>query len=119
MITQRFSNVPTKRYAWFVVIACVVGSAIDKATEPLWVHFGIHASAFEYLGAGLFWSGYSVLWLLVPIAVFRPDSRFYCDGDCVLRLKRVGFILALLTLMHAWLVLSYIALYRSLGRVGA
>lgn len=117
MITQAFSNVPTKRYAWLAVLGCVLGYALDKATEPLWVHLGIRAPALEYIGAGLFWLGYAVLWLLLPIAAFRPDSRFYYGGDCALRWRRAGFVLALLALVHGWLLISLIVLARALGGV--
>jgi hypothetical protein len=115
----RFSQVTTKHYAWFTVVLCLLGAAFDKASGLLWVHFGIHGAQLEYLGLGLFWSGYAILWLLVPIAFFRPDARFYCGGDRALRFKRSRYVLLLVVLIHVWLIISYLALYASLGRVSA
>ena len=96
----RLTNIRTVHFAWAALIAMVLGCALDAVTGPLWVHFGLHATALEYVGGGLGALGYGLLWLLLPISAFRPESRFYTSGDCALRAKRFGLVLGLLVLAH-------------------
>lgn len=106
-LVSRLSSWPTKRFIWAATILFLVGWAADAVTGPLWVHFGIHAHALEYLGAGFAWIGYWVLWLLLPISAFRPETRFCLRGDCLLRAKRFGLVLAVLFVLHIAMVVSF------------
>ena len=103
---QRFCSLSTKHFVWLTVPIMVIGWALDAVTGPLWSHFGIHANALEYIGGGLFWVGYCLLWVLLPVAAFRPESRFYLKGDCGLRAKRVGLVVAILLIIHVLLVIA-------------
>lgn len=72
----------------------------------------MHATALEYLGGGLAWVGYWSLWVLLAISAFRPETRFYLSGDCLLRAKRFGLILGILVLVHVWFVVAVFIAFR-------
>jgi hypothetical protein len=94
---QRFCRLSTKYFVWFAVAIMVVGWAIDAVPG---------SRVLEYIGSGVFWLGYWFLWLLLPIAAFRPQNYFYLEGDCGLRVKRVGFVAAVLLSVHLLILLS-------------
>lgn len=88
------------------MVSIVVGWALDAMTGPLWVRFGIHATALEYVGGGVAILGYWLLWVLLPVSAFRPENRFYTRGDCSLRAKRFGLVLGLLFVVHLMIVVA-------------
>jgi hypothetical protein len=108
----RFKDVRTTRFAWAAMLSIVIGWALDALTGPLWVRFGIHATALEYFGGGLAALGYGLLWILLPVSAFRPENRFYMRGDCSLRAKRFGLVLGFLLLVHLLLVLGLAFMWR-------
>jgi hypothetical protein len=108
----RLSNIRTTLFAWAALACIITGWAIDAVTGPLWVRFGIHANALEYIGGGLAALGYWSLWLLLPVSAFRPETRFYRHGDCSLRVKRFILILSLLVAVHLWIILAIAFLWR-------
>ena len=82
----------------------VIGVVMDLITGPLWVHLGLHAYSLEIIGTGLFWLSYIALWILLPVAAFRPVDRFYLHGDCLLRLRKFGLVFGALTVIHVILI---------------
>jgi hypothetical protein len=108
----RFTDVRTTQLAWAAMVCAGVGWALDAVTGPLWVRFGIHAGVLETLGTGLWWFAYAVLWLLLPVSAFRPENRFYTQGDCLLRVKRFALILSLLAVMHLLIAVSVAFAFR-------
>ena len=107
----RLTDVRTIHFAWAAIAAMVLGSALDYVTGPLWVHFGLHAIALEYIGGGLAVLGYWMLWLLLPISAFRPERRFYTKGDCALRELRCWQVFGLLLLVHIALIALMAAIF--------
>lgn len=108
----RLTDIRTLHFVWAAMTAIVLGVALDAVTGPLWVHFGLHATALEYVGSGLAALGYWLLWLLLPISAFRPERRFYTSGDCTLRAKRFGLVFGLLVLVHGWIVVALVSVWR-------
>ncbi|MEY3898083.1 MAG: hypothetical protein RLZZ214_3604 [Verrucomicrobiota bacterium] len=115
IVSSRLSNLPTKSYVWVSLVLMVIGWGLDAITGPLWVRFGIHGQALEYLGGGVFWAGFALLVLLIPLAAFRPDNRFYLDGDCKLRAKRVGFVLGVLLAVMVVMIVGIALMMSGLG----
>lgn len=114
-VVARCSSLPTKSYVWVSLGLMVTGWALDAITGPLWVRFGIHGLALEYLGGGIFWLGFGLLAILVPVAAFRPDDRFYLKGDCKLRAKRVGFVLGVLLAVFIVMIIGMALMMGNLG----
>lgn len=106
-LASRLSSCPTKRFVWAAIFLFLAGWAADAVTGPLWVHFGVHAHALEFLGGGLAWIGYGMLWALLPVSAFRPEARFYLKGDCLLRAKRFGLVLAMLIILHIAMAINF------------
>jgi hypothetical protein len=102
----RIKDIRTTQFAWAAMAIIVMGGVLDVVNGPLWVRFGIHAPALEYIGSGLAAVGYGLLWVLLPVSAFRPENRFYMRGDCSLRAKRFGLILGLLLALHLLLFLA-------------
>jgi hypothetical protein len=113
----QFSSLPTKLFVWLAVILMLMGWGMDMVTGSLWVHLGIHAHVLEFIGSTIFWFGYFFLWVLLPVAAFRPENRFYTRGDCQLRFKRVAFVAAILLAVHIWIFISIGMFFRG-GFVG-
>lgn len=49
-LSTRLADIPTIRLCWIALALLVVGRLLDAITGPLWVHFGLHATALEYIG---------------------------------------------------------------------
>jgi hypothetical protein len=111
MIRSRIAS--TKAYAWAAFSLCVAGSLLDVLAGALWIHLGVHGRLFEAAGGGLFWLGYILLWILLPLSLFRPNSRFYLGGSCCSRVKTSVFTAILLLAAHALILFS---LYMAFGR---
>ncbi len=90
----------------------MLGFALEGLTGPIWVRWGLHATALEYVGDALAVAGYWLLWLLLPISALRPERDFSVRGDCKLRAKRFGLVLGLLVLVHAAIVLTLALAWR-------
>lgn len=114
-ITARCSSLTTKSYVWVSLAMMAIGWVLDAITGPLWVHFGIHGQALEYLGGGINWLGICLLLLLLPVAAFRPDNRFYLQGDCRLRAKRVGFVLGVILAVFIVMIVGFALMMSGLG----
>jgi hypothetical protein len=112
----RFRDIRTTRFAWAAMVCIAIGWALDAVTGPLWVRFGIHATALEYVGGGIWVLGYGLLWVLLPVSAFRPENRFYAHGDCLLRAKCFGLVLGLLLIVHLLFVLAFALTWRGYGR---
>jgi len=117
--THHLAKLSTKSWVWIALASLLVGWIMEGITSPLWVHFQIHAKALEYLGSGIFWLGYCALWILLPIAAFRPEARFYLHGDCRLRLRRFGFVACVITIVHLLLFIDITIKFRGLGGIRA
>jgi|SRR5690606_18834558 len=103
----------TKAYGWLSLSLCLTGYILGALSGPLWVHWGIHGRSLDYIGGGLFWLGYALLWILLPVSLFRPNSRFYMTGDCCSRASMFGFTALLLLTAHALIIWS---IYTAFGR---
>lgn len=94
MKTARLQDWPTRRFVWPALSIVLVAWVIDTVNLPLKVHFGVPYLPLEYLSAGMSMLGWGFLLLLLPVAAFRPEARFYLKGDCARRAKTFGFVLA-------------------------
>jgi hypothetical protein len=111
--TIRLKSASTKAYAWAAFCLCVTGSLLDALAGALWIHLGIHGRLLESAGGGLFWLGYLLLWTLLPLSLFRPNSRFYLGGSYCSRAKIFVFTAILLLAAHA---LIFLSAYMAFGR---
>lgn len=93
MKAARLTDWSTRRFVWLTVSFMVAAWLIDVVDWPLKIHFGIPYMPLEYLSTAMFHFGWCFLVLLLPVAAFRPDNRFYLRGDCGLRAKAFGFVL--------------------------
>jgi hypothetical protein len=106
-LITRLRGLPTRKFVWAALTCMLVGWALDAVTGPLRVYFGLNAGVLEYLGGTIFWFGYGVLWVLLPVAAFRPESRFYLRGDCSLRARRFGFVLGTILIAHILIFIAF------------
>lgn len=101
-------KVPTRTYARWSVLACLLGYSLDKSAQTLGAYWRVPLQSSETLGLSLFFLGYTALWVLLPVSLFRPEDRFYIGDDCALRARRCGEVTVLLLSMHALIVLEAI-----------
>jgi hypothetical protein len=113
MLTNSPTKISTKAYGWCALGFCLIGYVLDALSGSLWVHWHIHGRPLDYIGGGLFWLGYALLWILLPVSLFRPNSRFYMTGDCCSRASMFGFTALLLLAAHALIIWS---IYTAFGR---
>ena len=90
----------------------LVAWGMDAITGPLWVRFGIHGNVLESLSTGIFWAAYGLMWILLPVAAFRPENRFYLKGDCRLRAKRFGLVLGIHVVLYVLILVTYALAFR-------
>jgi hypothetical protein len=109
------NSLETKTWVWLAVAVMLVARIMDAVTGPLWVHFGLHATALEYIGMGLGWCAYAFLLALIPISTFRPERRFYLRGDCRLRAKRCGFVVGVNVVVYLLFVIAMMVMMSGLG----
>lgn len=97
MKTTRSQDWPTRRFAWLAISVLLAA--------------GVPYLPLEYLSSGMAMLGWGFLVLLLPVAAFRPDARFYLKGDCTRRAKTFAFVLGanlavfvlvLATMVAAW-----------------
>lgn len=108
MKTARLQDWPTRRFVWLALSVLLVAWVIDTVNWPLKLHFGVPYLPLEYLCSGMAMLGWGFLLLLLPIAAFRPDARFYKKGDCGRRAKAFGFVLAANFAVFTWVLISSI-----------
>ncbi|RYD27791.1 MAG: hypothetical protein EOP87_20625 [Verrucomicrobiaceae bacterium] len=92
MTAPRLQDWTTLRYMWIAVSVFSAAGIIDAVNWPLKVHFGVPYQPLEHLSSGMAMLGWGFLLLLLPVAAFRPDARFYLKGDCARRAKTFSFV---------------------------
>lgn len=93
MKTARLQDWPTRSLVWPALSILLAAWVIDSVNWPLKVHFGVPYRPLEYLSTGMAMLGWGFLLLLLPVAAFRPEARFYLKGDCDRRAKTFAFVL--------------------------
>ncbi len=109
--TARLLHWPTLHYVKAAGALMLVAWGMDAITGPLWGRFGIHGQALESLSTGIFWLAYIMMWILLPVAAFRPENRFYLKGDCRLRAMRFGLVLGIHVAIYLLIAISYIVAF--------
>lgn len=107
----------TTRLAFIVLGLALSGWLLDAIPGPTWSQWGVHSRGMEIFSTGLFNLCYGALWILLPVAAFRPLDRFYMKGDCLLRLRKFGLVFGILVLIHALIIAHFAYLFRG-GFVG-
>lgn len=103
---RHLNTLNTTTWIWLAVGLMATGWALEALHILVWPHYRVAAKVMEYLGTGVAWAGYACILALIPISAFRPENRFYLNGDCGLRAKRFGLVLAVNFAVFVLLVLT-------------
>lgn len=93
MKLARLRGWSTRSLAWLALAVISAAWLGDDVNWPLKVQFGIPYRPLEYLSSGMGILGWAFLLILLPVAAFRPDTRFSLKGDCRRRAGTFAFVL--------------------------
>ena len=96
---SRITSVRTVHLVWTAFWIFIAGALLDPLGDSLWgcsLIYNNQHTVFETLSSVIAAVGYGSLWILLPVAAFRPEREFTRNGDGPVRAVRLVIVLLLL-----------------------
>lgn len=106
---KSLTRVETSRFLLVAILTAAAAGVCDILDRLTWQHARSVSHIFDLAGFILFWASYFLLWALLIVGPFRPQTEFSLRGACCDRAANFFIALGTLVLLHFWVLFAFLA----------
>ncbi len=106
---KSLTRVPTGRFLLVAILTAAAAVGCHFLDKLTWQHARSVSHVFDLAALILFWASYNLLWALLIVGPFRPQTEFSLRGACCDRAANFFIALGALVLLHFWVLFAFLA----------